>query len=170
MPTFVGHNSRAYAAPNAGWVCIAHPVFMSESERAAWQRRLDADAQPFEQLDRRVFVPVDVPDSDAELFRDLPPAHPGSFSRSASKLGYQPGGRGEAGLVYDSYKNIGPYHVAVTHGGYWPQAGDGAGWAEDLDLEAVAVSRDRKQFPWRELPPALMSDIARDLHYLVGAW
>ncbi|MCB0912803.1 MAG: DUF4132 domain-containing protein, partial [Propionibacteriaceae bacterium] len=88
---------------DAAQLRLAHPLGLSEAERAAWQQHLtDYDLiAPVEQLDRAVFaVPAGLAGRDLPA-RLLPQGkiHPGSLIGTLEKFGWRRGSPADAGVI-----------------------------------------------------------------------
>lgn len=155
-------NSKTYKLPTQGFVRLLHPISLTDKERQAWIDRLDAMGRKplFPQLQREVFHLADFPETDAAWLVQLPAVGSLSFISALQKCGYERGDREDAGLIFSCNTKIGPYFVTLRHGGWYPEIMDDD---SDVDIRSVEVSDEKAKIAWRELPPAVFSEIARDL-------
>jgi hypothetical protein len=145
-------------------VRLAHPLELSAGERARWAGVLaDQEAlQPFPQLERRTFVAADLP-ADKDLFVGLPMVVSGTFMGRLARLGFDRGGREDAGLINTSHRSFGEWQFVLHHSGYHPETPtDG-----QIEIERITASRGGRDVPWRSVAPVAFSEIARALHLLM---
>jgi hypothetical protein len=114
----------------------------------------------FPQLQREIFRTTDLPETDEAWLAQLPAIGSLSFINALQKCGYERGDREDGGLIYSSYTKIGPYGVNLTHGGWYPEIMDDD---SAVDMRSIHVYKDKENLSWRELPPTIFSEIARDL-------
>lgn len=151
------------AIPEGGAVRLQHPIHLTAEQREAWKEALwDAKERPlFVQMERRIFTPDDLP-PDADLFTRLPRATVSAFLKGLNACGYERGAREDAGMICSSYRSLGEYNVALSHGdvSYFD--------ASDVEIEGVHVTKGDDTIPWRSTPAVIFSELARDIHEIVG--
>ena len=86
--------------------------------------------------------------------------------RALHALEYERGPREDAGLIHISYRNLGPYHIVLSHTSYSPEL---LNETPDIEFTNIEITRDKQEVPWRELPSTFLSEVLRDIHILTNS-
>lgn len=163
--------------PDSAQVRLAHPLNLSESERAEWQQHLaDYDLiSPVEQLDRAVFVrPAGL--AGQQLPPELLPKgsiHPGSLVGILERNGWRRGNPADAGVVafcWIAFPEVGQAVVIDIEQGLWTgmiaESGDqqvtGALLVTpDIPPKLWYLSEVKQSIDWSEVNPLVFSEVQR---------
>jgi hypothetical protein len=109
-------------------------------------------------------VPVgELPESAEQWAERRPIGRGGYFVTGLRKLKYQPGLRGDAGMIGDSHRRVGRFAIGLGHDAYSPE---GPEWTPQIELQRITVVRDEQTVALAELPPELQSELLRDFRTL----
>ena len=140
---------------------VAHPLRMSETERAAWRAILeDARAlQPFEQLHRPVRRPQPGPAPLSAVLRTRPPLAMPQLIRGLRAQGYLPDNIEGYGMITRSMRFFGPYLIILSHDAY-PTNPFNHTPRKMLRLRSIEVRHGTRTVPSEALRPTVFSEIA----------
>lgn len=156
-------------------VRLAHPVHLTESEKASWRGLLgDYDLEPpIEQLERAVYeLPAGQGDDQSYAAGPAGELVATTFASTLERLGWERGTPLDAGVVVEMFLAFpdGVEVIAVLSGGLMsgdlresPPQGISQLWAyrRDGDRPQYFANRRETTLPWSELDPVLVSELGR---------
>ncbi len=162
------HTGAVIALPQGGEIIVPHPIALAEAVREGFDDLIHAAGlrQPFDQLIRRLFTPAQVPPKKDRFDLELPLVTESGFFKGLRAAGYERGARQDAGLISDSFKSIGPWSIFLSHTSVSPEIMDND--RAENEVNAVTVHNDGQEVLLDQLPPAIYSEIVRDLHIIAG--
>ena len=142
-------------------VRIIHPIEMTPAQLSAWTERfMDFEIiESFPQLTRHAYKRDAWPERGEALYMRLERVPEKVFLGHLNRQGYQLGAREDAGLINASTKQVGPYHITISHSGFSPEFEMG----QDIELEGLDISMDGEPVTLDDLPDNAFSEVVGDL-------
>ncbi len=161
--TLVDLELETFSLQNTAQVRMLHPLSTDDESIRAWEDLLlEQDIlSPYNQLSRRTFSGEEIPETDDELFTDLPSPLTGPFMGTSKRLGYQQGPREDGGAIFKTIKKFGDYTFCIHHSGYIPSL-----FNEDFEFYHLKAHIHGEEHSWRELPPIQQSEYMLELYKL----
>ncbi|MED2257249.1 DUF4132 domain-containing protein [Brevibacillus parabrevis] len=152
--TFNTVDEDEYELPEQAQIGLVHPLELDEETLAGWRTQLEdyEISQPFDQLNRELFLPTEEELKADEVLRLPDGAYtPTAFAKTMEKYGWIKGTPQDAGFYYEFYKLYGNVVAELKISGASISYYDGM---DDVTLESLAFyPNDDSQYKYMYFKP-----------------
>ena len=172
--TCSGPDDSAYELPADGEIRLVHPLHLSDELKAQWKQQL-ADyeiAQPFPQLDRKIYAPEKADESKTEYSRFKGTyVNGGGFVRRMFKSNWRRGDILDGGSYADIAKNSGGLLLEVHFGEIddFCVGNESEGTSIELESLTFTQTESNKELCLKDVPPELYSETVYTVEAAIAA-